>query len=251
MEEGEVLLRDEDRLSLVADAHVHDAVLRLDVDGPDLFGPEGAEAATLDHRRAAHADGAVLRRDDDVAAAEQRGVSREATPRGDAHRGHEAGERREAEEARRVEAGNGRHVDVVGAPASAFREEHHRHPPLRGEREHPIELLVAHPALGAGEDRVVVREHDGPRMRVVERVAIHGSDAAYDAVGRADSHELVDRVSLPLRSERERAVLDEAAFVEEVLDVLARRPLAGLAPARDGVGPLDVRGRAHALAKLG
>ena len=88
-------------------------------------------------------------------------------------------------------------------------------------------------------------------MRVVERVAIHGSDAANDAVGRADSNELVDRVSLPLRSERGRAVLDEAAFVEEVLDVLACRPLAGLAPARDGVGPLDVRGRAHALAKLG
>jgi hypothetical protein len=37
-----------------------------------------------------------------------------------------------------------------------------------------------------------------------------------------------------LRGQREAAPLDEAAVVDEIGDVLARRPLSALAPALDG-----------------
>ncbi len=45
----------------------------------------------------------------------------------------------------------------------------------------------------------------------------------------------------------ERAVLDERAGVDQIVDVLARRALAGLAPARDGIGPVLVEADGMAL----
>ena len=88
-EVGEVALRERHRLGVVGGAQVDHAVGVLHVDRPDLGGVEDAEPAALDHRRAAHADARVLGRDDDVAAAEQGGVAREAVPRGDPHERHE------------------------------------------------------------------------------------------------------------------------------------------------------------------
>ena len=90
LEVREVLLRDAHRLGLVGDGDVDDAVGRLHGDRADLVGAEHAEAAAFDHRRAAHADVRVLRRDDDVAAAEQRGVAGEAAAGDDADQRHEA-----------------------------------------------------------------------------------------------------------------------------------------------------------------
>ena len=85
-EVGEVALGQRRRPRVVGDAQVDDAVGVLHVDRADLRGLVDAEAAALDHRRAAHADARVLGRDHDVAAAEQRGVAREAVAGGDARR---------------------------------------------------------------------------------------------------------------------------------------------------------------------
>jgi hypothetical protein len=109
---------------------------------------------------------------------------------------------------------------------------------------------VTHDALGAGEHRVVVREHHGARRRFVEQLTVHGPDAAHDAVRGADTHQVVDGTAVALSRERERPVLDEAAVVDEVGDVFARRALAGLAPLRDGFRAAFVARLAQALAKL-
>ncbi len=74
--------------------------------GPTSSGRYDAEAAALDHRRAAHADVRVLRRDHHVAAAEQRGVAGEASARDDADERREAAEPGELREGRHVEAGD-------------------------------------------------------------------------------------------------------------------------------------------------
>ena len=62
--------------------------------------------------------------------------------------------------------------------------------------------------------------------------------------------QLLDRAAAALRGDDERAVLDERARVAEVVDVLARGALAGLAAARDGVGPRGVEPDGVALAHL-
>ena len=61
LEVRQVLLGRGDGLGLVLDGDVDDAVRHLHVHRADLLGPEHAEAAALDHRRAAHADVRVRR----------------------------------------------------------------------------------------------------------------------------------------------------------------------------------------------
>ena len=78
------------RLGLVGDDDVDDAVGPLHLDRPDRRRLVHAEPAALDHRRAAHADVRVLGGDDDVAAAEDRGVAGEAVAGVDADERHEA-----------------------------------------------------------------------------------------------------------------------------------------------------------------
>ena len=69
-----------------------------------------------------------------------------------------------------------------------------------------------------------------------ELFRVHGGYAGDQAVGWRVLDEIVDLAPPALRGDRQRAVFDEGAFVDEVSDVLSGRPLIGLAP------PLD-RGR--------
>ena len=115
-----------------------------------------AEAAALDHRRTAHADARVLRRDHHVTAAQQRGVAREAEPRGDADERHEAAQAREEMERPAVQTGDDRHVHVARATATSLGEQHHRQAAALGQLEQAVLLEVVAHALRAGEDGVVV-----------------------------------------------------------------------------------------------
>ena len=108
--------------------------------GPTSSGCEHAEPAAFDHRRAAHADVRVLGRDDDVAAAEQRGVAGEAAPRVDADQRHQAAQRPHRVERHAVEARDAGAVGVARPPAAAFGEEHHRQPQALGQLEQPVLL---------------------------------------------------------------------------------------------------------------
>ena len=151
-------------LDLVLDQDVDDAVGACTLDRADLLGRVDAEPAALDHRRAAHADIGVSRRDDDVAAAEQRGVAGEAAARDDADQRREAAE---PGELRRRSARRGRvtpsAIRVAGPAAAAFGEQHHRQALPLGELEQAVLLLVVALPLRAGKHRVVVGDHQAAR----------------------------------------------------------------------------------------
>ena len=162
LEVGEVLLRDAHRFGLVGDGDVDDAVRHLHRHRPDLVGMEHAEAAAFDHRGAAHPDARVLRGDDDVGAAEQRRVAREAPAGVDRDEGDEPAEVTEQVERHAVEPRETGAVGVAGTASTAFREDDDREPQALGELEHPVLLTMVLETLGAGEDGVVVRHDHAP-----------------------------------------------------------------------------------------
>ena len=86
--------------------------------GPIASGGNDAEAAALDHRRAAHADVRALGGDHDVAAPEQGGVAGEAATAGDADQRHQPRELAEQVEGEAVEA---RHAGAVRVPRTTRR----------------------------------------------------------------------------------------------------------------------------------
>ena len=69
-----------------------------------------------------------------------------------------------------------------------------------------------------------------PNSRGVDR-----ADAGDDAVAGRVLDQVLQRAAAALGGEGERAIFDEAAGIAELLEVLARRALVGLAAARDGI----------------
>ena len=212
--------------------------------GPDRLGREHAEPATFDHRGAAHADVRALRGDDHVAAAEDGGVAGEAPARGDADDGHEPGQPAPQREGEAVEPRHPGAVGVARSAAAAFGEEHDRQPLPLDDLEEAVLLAVVLQPLRAGEDGVVVRQHR-------RRVAVDGADAGDEAVGRRPGDEVVELPTSPLRCDHQRAVLDEAARVDEVVDVLAGRALPGAAASLDRIGTCLVEADGVSLEHLG
>ena len=136
---------------------------RLHRHRPDVLRRDDAEAAGLDHRRAAHAEARALGGDDDVADTDERGVAGEAVPRDDGDRGHPAGQPGHV-----VNVGTSSRAIPAesvspGRPPPPSADEHDRQPPALGELEQPVGLAVVDHALGAGEHRVVVGEHRARR----------------------------------------------------------------------------------------
>ncbi len=84
---------------------------------------------------------------------------------------------------------------------------------------------MVHEALGAGQHAVVVGHHR-------DRPAVDRRGAHDQAVRRGARDEVVERAAAALRGDRQRAVLYEAAGIDEVGDVLAGCPPSG------GVAPL-------------
>src|SRR6185436_1873898 len=120
-----------------------------------------AQAATLDHRRAAHADVRVGRGDHDVAHAEDRRVAGEAVPGVDPDERDEPGQLAPVHERQAVQAADAGTVGVAGPTATALGEEHHGQLETLGHLEQAVLLAVVLGALGAGEHGVVVRHrHD-------------------------------------------------------------------------------------------
>ena len=88
-------------------------------------------------------------------------------------------------------------------------------------------------SLRAGEHGVVVRHRD-------RRLPVDGAHAPDEPVGRRAFDQLLQRSAPALRRDHQGRVLHEAAGIQEVGDVLARRALAGRAPAGDRVGASTV-----------
>ena len=108
--------------------------------------------------------------------------------------------------------------------------------------EEAVLLAVAEGALGAGEDGVVVGEH-GAGARLAEELAVDPGGAADQAVGRRLRDQVLDLAAAALGGDREAAVLDEGAGIDEVGDVLARGAAAGRVAALDRLGARLVVGQ--------
>ena len=223
LEVREIALGDRDGFLVVAHRHVDDAVRLLHGDRPDLLGSERSQAAALDHRRAAHPDAGVLRRDDDVAAPEQRRVAGEAIAGDDPDERHQTAQSREERERHAVEPGDHRSVDVARPAAAALGEQNDREALALGQLEEPVFLLMVQVSLRAGQDHVVVREHRGARAVVLEKLAVDAPDARHESVRRRLGDQLLDASAASLRSEGQRPVLDEAVRVAQIRQVLAGR----------------------------
>ncbi len=130
-----------------------------------------------------------------------------------------------------------------GRPPTSLGEEHDREPPLLCELEHPVFLAVVLPALGTGEDGVVVGHHDATGSGFAEEIAVHAADSSQHAVGGRVGDQIFDAPASALRGDHERAVFADRAGVTQVFDVLTHRALTGLAPARHGLGAGGVQPR--------
>ena len=193
---------------------VDHAVGALHLDRADVVRVEDAESAALDHRRAPHADVAVLRGDDHVAAAEHGRIAGEAVAGVDAHEGHQPAELGEVHECEAVEPADSHHVGIARPASAAFGEEHHRQTQRLGQLEQTVLLAMVLPALGASEHRVVVGDrHD--------RLAVDRAQPADHPVGRRPCDEVVEGPPAALRGDDHRAVLHERAGVDQVGHVLA------------------------------
>ena len=106
-------------------------------------------------------------------------------------------------------------------------------------------------ALGAGQHGVVVMRHGDAALLGPEQRAVHAADAGDQSVGRRLLDQVVDGAARALAGDGEGAPLDEAAGIDQVVEILPRRALVGLAPARPGVGPLVVERERAAFEILG
>ncbi len=249
LEVGEKSLRHRDGLGLVGDADVDHPVAGLGLEGADVVGVDRAEPAPLDHRRAAHPQRDALGGHDQVRGAGDDGVAREAAPRDDRDPGHDAREARPEREGAGLERRDDGVVGVPGAPSPALGEEHRRQLHALDQLEQAVLLLVADRALGAGEDRVVVGE-DRAGGAVAELLGIDGADPRDQAVGGRALEQLAELAAPPLGRDREPAVLDEAAGVDQVGEVLARRSRAGGVAALNRLGAGGVLGLRPALERF-
>ena len=216
LKERQRMPRKANGIGLVGGGDVDDAVAHLHVERTHLVGVDNTEAAALDHRRAAHADARVRRRDDQVGAAEERRVAGEASTRRDPDARHDAGEPRPERECHHVETGDHRVIGVARSPAAALGEEHDRQAAPLDHLEETVLLAMPHHALRAGEHRVVVGEHRAVRAILADQRAVHARGAGDEPVRRRSMHQVVDAAPAALRRDRQAAVLDEAALVAQV-----------------------------------
>jgi len=231
-------------IGLIGSRDVDDTVLHLHVERTDVVGVDHAESAALDHRRAAHADAGIRRRDDQVGAAEQGRIARKASTRRDPDAGHKARKPSPEREGHHVEPRDHRMIGVARAATTALGKEHNRQAASLDDVEETVLLAVPHDPLSARQHRVVIREHRAVRASLADERSVHPGGPGDEPVSGRAMDEIVDTAPAALRRDRQAAVLDEAPVITEVCDVLARRsapcPMAG----GDDVGTAVVPGQA-------
>ena len=125
---------------------------------------------------------------------------------------------------RHVEAGDHRAVGVARTAAAALGEEDHRQAHPLDQLEQPVLLPVVR--AGPGCRRAPCSRRTAPRRRAfAEEVTVTRADAGDQPVGGGAADQVVEFAAAALRGDREAAVLDEGAGVDQVVDVLAGRPL--------------------------
>lgn len=131
-----------------------------------------------------------------------------------------------------IEPGDADEVAIAGTPAAAFGEQHQWQPPLLGQTEQAVGLLVVHHPLGAGEHRVVVGQHQAARGLCAKAGGAHAAGAGHQAIGGAEFQQFFRGAPTTLGGQGEATVFAEAALIQQVEHVLPRGALAAPAPPR-------------------
>ena len=111
---------------------------------------------------------------------------------------------------------------------------------MLGQREHAVDLLVVHVALGARQHGVVIGDHHAACAFGPEFLGVHRRNAGDQPVRRRVLDQVLDLAAAALRGNRKRAVFDKRAGIDELGNVLARGALVGLAPPLDCARPVLV-----------
>ena len=241
LEVGQIFPGHPDGLGLIPDCDIDHSVSHLDIQRPDLFRAEDAEAAALNHGRTAHADVGALGGNNHVTAAQNDRIAGKAAARGHSDQRHQPAQSAPQVKGHHVQPRGAGPVGIAGPSAAALGKEHDRPFPLFGQLEHPVFFVVVLKALGAGQHGIVIGQHDAPGALVVKQRAVDAADAGDQAVGRRVCDQVVERTALPLGGNDQRAVLDKRVRVAQVGDILAAGALAGLAPAGDRLGTGGVK----------
>ena len=239
------------RIGLIGRGDVDDAVAHLHVEGPNLVGLHHSEPAPLDHRRAPHSDAGVGGRDDHVRASEQSRVAGEAATRRDPDPRDDARQPRPERKRQDVETRHHRVVGVARPAAAGLGEQHDRQAPAFDDIEQSILLAMPHHPLRPREHCVVVGEHGAVRTLLADQFGVDARDAGDESVGGCAVHEVVDAATPALRRDRETAVLDEAALVAQICEILAGSPASGGVTCMDDVGAAVVLNQAPATECFG
>ena len=195
-----------------------------------------AEAAAFDHRRPAHADARVVGGDDDVAAAQQRRIAGKAAAMHDADHRHLPRQPCEALEGADVQPGHDDGIDIARPAAAAFGQQHQRQRLGLGDGQDAVALVVVEVALRAGQHRVVVGHHRDPRALCAEQCGVDAAGGGDQPVGRGVALQVVDAAAAALRRHREGAIFEQAAFVQQIGQVLARAARAQRMAPRQRLG---------------
>ncbi len=210
-----------DARHLVVDQQVDGTGLGKRERRPHVARRHDTQAATLDHRRSAHADARTARGNHQITTAQQGGVAGETVALDDADARHHAGQRGQAVKGRAVEPRHHRPVDIARPATAALGKQHHRQLQRGRQFEQPIGLPVVERALRASQHGVVVDHRRATCAFDAELRRLHGAQPGDQAVGRGVALQVVDVAAAALRGHRKGTVLDEAAVVEQCGQVLA------------------------------
>ena len=146
-----------------------------------------------------------------------------------------------------MQAGHDRHVDIARAAAAALGKQHHRQLLLQCQPQQAVGFLVVAHALGAGQHTGVVGHHHGARCVRAKLRLVDAADAGHHAVGRGVALQVVLAAPAALGGHRQRAVLDKAAGVAQVGNVLACAAQAQRVAFGHGLGSAGVQRQRLAL----
>ena len=164
LKERQCVLCEADGVGFVGGGDVDHAIAHLDLKRPHLVGfhnPSSPPSIIAGPPMPMLASGVAMI---EIRAAEQRRVARETATRGDTDARDDAGEPGPERERHHVEPGDHRVIGIARPSAAALGEEHDGQAPSLDDLEETVLLAMAHHALRAREDRVVVREHRALRM---------------------------------------------------------------------------------------
>ncbi len=233
--------------SLVVHQNINHTIGVLHGARADLLWAEHAQATALDHGRAAHAEVAAPGGDDHVGAAGQRGIAGKAAPGHDGQHRHPAVQAGKAGKGGHMQAGHDGHVDIARTAATALGKQHHRQLLLQRQAQQAVGFLVVAHALGAGQHGGVIGHHHGAGRIGAKLRLVDAADAGHHAVSRGVALQVFLAAPAALGGHCQRAVLDKAARVTQVGDVLPRAAQAQRVALGHGLGPAGVQRQGLAL----